>query len=148
MGWMLALVPVGLVIGFLGFYGAIESGLTVTERLAWAPSLGVELTFRLDGFSYLFCLLVTTVGALVMIYANAYLAERAASERARFLTLVLCFMTAMLGTVLADNLLVLFLFWEATSLFSFLLVGFDVESPSARRSALMALPVRISEVRR
>ena len=141
LGWMLAIVPVGLVVGFVSLYWTIESGLTVTERFAWAPSLDVDFTLRLDGFSYLFCLLVTGVGALVVIYADAYLAEREPRERARFLSLVLCFMTAMLGTVLADNLLVLFLFWEATSLFSFLLIGFDVDSASARRSALMALHV-------
>ena len=141
VGWLLALVPAGLFVGFLGFYGTIEAGQTVTERVAWAPSLGVELTFRLDGFAYLFCLLVTGVGALVVIYADAYLVERPPSDRARFLVLILFFMTAMLGTVLADDLVVLFLFWEATSLFSFLLIGFDVDSPSARRSALMALHV-------
>jgi multicomponent Na+:H+ antiporter subunit A len=140
-GWLLALAPAGLFAGFLGLTATIEAGQTVTSRLAWAPSLGVELTLRLDGFAYLFCLLVTGVGALVVIYADAYLVERPASERARFLALILFFMTAMLGTVLADDLLVLFLFWEATSLFSFLLIGFDVDSPSARRSALMALHV-------
>ena len=127
-GWLLALVPVALFGGFLGFHRTIEAGRTVTERLSWAPSLGVELTLRLDGFSYLFCLLVTGVGALVVVYADAYLMERPTSERARFQVLILFFMTAMLGTVLADNLLVLFVFWEATSLFSFLLIGFDVDS--------------------
>ena len=141
VGWLLALVPAALFLGFLSVHGTIEAGQTVTERLAWAPSLGVEFTLRLDGFAFLFCLLVTGVGALVVIYADAYLVERAPSDRARFLALILFFMTAMLGTVLADNLVVLFLFWEATSLFSFLLIGFDVDSPSARRSALMALHV-------
>jgi multicomponent Na+:H+ antiporter subunit A len=141
MGWLLAVVPAGLFAGFLGLEGPIEAGRALTERLTWAPSLGVELTLRLDGFAYLFCLLVTGIGALVVIYADAYLAERPASDRARFISLILFFMTAMLGTVLADNLLVLFVFWEATSLFSFLLIGFDVDSPSARRSALMALQV-------
>jgi multicomponent Na+:H+ antiporter subunit A len=141
VGWLLALVPAALFLGFLNFYGTIEAGRTVTERLAWAPSLGVEFTLRLDGFAFLFCLLVTGVGVLVVIYADAYLVERAPADRARFLALILFFMTAMLGTVLADDLVVLFLFWEATSLFSFLLIGFDVDSPSARRSALMALHV-------
>lgn len=141
LGWLLAIVPAGLFAGFLRSYETIAAGQTVTERLAWAPSLGVELAWRLDGFAYLFCLLVTVVGALVVIYADAYLAERPPAERARFLGLILLFMTAMLGTVLADNLVVLFLFWEATSVVSFLLIGFDVGSPSARRSALMALHV-------
>ena len=140
-GWLLALVPVALFGGFLRLYEIIGSGQTIIERLPWAPSLAVDLTFRLDGFSYLLCLLVTGVGALVVIYADAYLVERLPPDRARFIALILLFMTAMLGTVLADNLLVLFLFWEATSVFSFLLIGFDVDSPSARRSALMAFHV-------
>ena len=140
-GWVLALLPAGLFAAFLGFARTIEAGRTVTEQLAWAPSLGVALTLRLDGFAYLFCLLVTGVGALVVAYAGAYLAERTAADRARFLALILLFMTAMLGAVLADDLLVLFVFWEATSVVSFLLIGFDVDSPSARRSALMSLRV-------
>src|SRR4029079_2009235 len=99
------------------------------------------LSLRLDGFAFLFCLLVTGIGALVVVYAGAYLAERSPRDRARFFTLILLFMTSMLGAVLADDLIVLFLFWEATSILSFLLIGFDAESASARRSALMSLRV-------
>jgi multicomponent Na+:H+ antiporter subunit A len=140
-GWVLALLPAGLFAGFLRLSATIAAGQTVTEGLSWAPSLGVQLTWRLDGFAYLFCLLVTGIGTLVVIYAGAYLTERTAADRARFLVLILLFMTAMLGAVLADDLLVLFVFWELTSLLSFLLIGFDVHSPSARRSALMSLRV-------
>ncbi|MDF1501387.1 hydrogen gas-evolving membrane-bound hydrogenase subunit E [Roseisolibacter sp. H3M3-2] len=140
-GWGLALVPAGLFAAFLGFGPQVAAGRTVTERLAWVPSLGVDFALRLDGFAYLFCLLVTGVGALVVVYAGAYFAERTASDRARFLALLLLFMTAMLGAVLADDLLLLFLFWEMTSVVSFLLIGFDGGSPSARRSALMSLRV-------
>lgn len=109
--------------------------------MAWAPSLGVDLSFRLDGFSYLFCLLITGIGALVVLYAGAYLTEKSPAERRRFLTLILLFMTAMLGAVITDDLIVLFVFWEATSVLSFLLIGFDAGSPSARRAALMSLRV-------
>ncbi len=140
-GWLLALFPAGLFAGFLRFTPLMEGGQVLTERWAWAPSLGIEFTLRLDGFAFLFCLLITGIGTLVVIYAGSYLAERTAADRARFTALIMFFMTAMLGAVLADNLLVLFLFWEATSIVSFLLIGFDVESPSARRSALMALYV-------
>ena len=140
-GWLLALLPAALFAGFLSFSDPIEAGRTIVERVDWAPSLGVSLTLRLDGFAYLFCLLVTGVGALVVVYAGAYFAERSARDRARFITLILFFMTAMLGAVLSDDLLVLFAFWEATSVLSFLLIGFDVDSPSARRSALMSLRV-------
>src|SRR5689334_22469950 len=79
-GWSIAVVPAALFVGFLRFYETIAGGRTVTEQLAWAPSLGVELSFRLDGFAFLFCLLVTGVGTLVVIYADAYLAERTAND--------------------------------------------------------------------
>src|SRR5688500_19193159 len=140
-GWLLALLPVGLFAAFVRFAPAIEAGRVITERWAWAPSLGVDLTLRLDGFALLFCLLITGIGALVVVYAGAYLTEASDSNRARFLALILFFMTAMLGAVLADDLIVLFVFWEATSVLSFLLIGFDADSPHARRSALMALRV-------
>jgi multicomponent Na+:H+ antiporter subunit A len=140
-GWVLALLPAGLFAALLRFAPTIEAGRTVTERWAWAPSLGVDLTLRLDGFALLFCLLITGIGALVVIYAGAYLSEHPVRARARFFVLILLFMTAMLGAVLADNLIVLFLFWEATSVLSFLLIGFDAGSATARRSALMALRV-------
>src|SRR3982751_50823 len=140
-GWLIALLPAGLFAGFLRFTPAIEAGRTITERIAWAPSLGVSLALRLDGFALLFCLLITGIGALVVIYAGDYFTEYSRSDRARFHALILLFMTAMLGAVLADDLIALFVFWEATSIISFLLIGFDVASPSARRSALMALRV-------
>ncbi|HYC33961.1 MAG TPA: hydrogen gas-evolving membrane-bound hydrogenase subunit E [Gemmatimonadales bacterium] len=139
--WILALLPAGLFAAFLGFAPTVEAGRTITERRAWAPSLGVDLALRLDGFALLFCLLITGIGALVVIYAGGYLAEKPVRARARFLTLILLFMTAMLGAVLADDLIVLFLFWEATSVLSFLLIGFDAGSASARRSALMSLRI-------
>ncbi len=140
-GWVLAILPAGLFAAFLGFAPRIEAGQAVSERLAWAPSLGIDLTLRLDGFAFLFCLLITGIGALVVVYAGAYLTEHSPRARARFLALILLFMTAMLGAVLADDLIVLFLFWEATSVISFLLIGFDAGSASARRSALMSLRV-------
>jgi formate hydrogenlyase subunit 3/multisubunit Na+/H+ antiporter MnhD subunit len=130
-GWVLALLPASLFAAFLRFAPTIEAGRTIVERRAWAPSLGVELTLRLDGFALLFCLLVTGIGALVVIYAGPYLSEQPDGARARFLALILLFMTAMLGAVLADDLVVFFLFWEATSVLSFLLIGFDADSPHA-----------------
>ena len=132
-GWVLALLPGSLFAAFLRFAPLIEAGHTITERWVWMPSLRVELALRLDGFALLFTLLITGIGALVVIYAGAYLSEKPAGVRARFFVLILLFMTAMLGAVLADDLIVLFLFWEATSVLSFLLMGFDADSASARR---------------
>lgn len=140
-GWVLALIPAVLFGGFLSLSGAIEAGSVVTSSVAWAPSLGVELALRLDGFSFLFALLITGIGTLVVVYAGDYMSQERDGDRARFNALILLFMTAMLGAVLSDNLIVLFLFWEATSVLSFLLIGFRADSPHARRSALMSLRV-------
>jgi multicomponent Na+:H+ antiporter subunit A len=138
---VLALLPAGLFATLLGLAPTIEAGHAITQTLSWAPSLGVDLSFRLDGFSFLFALLITGIGALVVIYSSAYMSRESNRDRARFFTLILLFMTAMLGAVLSDNLIVVLLFWEATSVLSFLLIGFDAESPSARRAALMSLRV-------
>ncbi len=140
-GWVLALLPAGLFATLLGLAPTIEAGHAITQTLSWAPSLGVDLSFRLDGFSFLFALLITGIGALVVIYSGAYMSRESNRDRARFFTLILLFMTAMLGAVLSDNLIVVLLFWEATSVLSFLLIGFDADSPSARRAALMSLRV-------
>lgn len=140
-GWLLALVPAGLFAAFVSLAPEIEAGRTVTGRVSWAPSLGVDLTLRLDGFSLLFALLITGIGALVIVYAGAYMSEEPGRGRARFFTQLLLFMTAMLGAVLSDNLLVFYFFWEATSIISFLLIGFHAESPHARGAALMSLRV-------
>ena len=140
-GWVLALLPLGLFSAFVRFATDISAGRTITEQWTWSRTLGIELGWRLDGFALLFCLLITGIGALVVIYAGAYMAEETREDRARFQTLILLFMTAMLGAVLADDMIALFLFWEATSVISFLLIGFDAASASARRSALMSLRV-------
>lgn len=140
-GWVLALLPAGLFATFVRLAPSIEAGQTLTDRVAWAPSLGVDLALRLDGFSFLFTLLITGIGSLVVVYAGAYLSEESGGDRARFFTLILLFMTAMLGSVLSDNLLVFYFFWEATSVISFLLIGFHAESEHARSSALMSLRI-------
>jgi multicomponent Na+:H+ antiporter subunit A len=109
-----------------------------TLRLDWVPALGVELAFASDALSRLFLLIAGGIGAAVFLYAPAYLdAHRTRST----ILLLAAFLVAMAGTVLADNLLLLFAFWEATSIISFLLIGYDHEAPEARKSALRALLV-------
>jgi multicomponent Na+:H+ antiporter subunit A len=142
-GWGLAVLPAGLFAIFLSFAPEMSAGLTTSATIPWAETLGIRLAFHLDGFSFLFCLLITGIGTLVVIYSGAYFSEATDRDRARFITLILCFMTAMLGAVMADDLIALYLFWEATSIISFLLIGFDAASPSARRSALMSLRVTV-----
>lgn len=138
-GRVLALLPAALTVYFAARVGLVAQGELVTERLAWAPSLGVELTFYLDGLSLLFALLICGIGALVLVYAGAYL--KGHEQLGRFYLYLLLFMGAMLGLVLAGNLLLLFVFWELTSISSFLLIGFEHEKAEARRAALQALLV-------
>ena len=105
----------------------------------WVPSLGLSLRFRLDGLSLLFGLIVTGVGFLVVAYASAYMAGH--HQTGRFFGLLHAFLISMLGVVTADNLLLLFVFWEATTVFSYLLIGFNHESDEARESARQAILV-------
>jgi multicomponent Na+:H+ antiporter subunit A len=140
-GFVVALLPFGLLAAFVAMAPLVERGWVRGEGWMWAPALGLDFTLRLDGFSFLFCLLITGIGGLVTIYAGGYLTNKSRSERARFFSLILLFMTAMLGTVLADNLLLLILFWEATSILSYLLIGFDHKSARSRRAANMALQI-------
>jgi len=105
----------------------------------WIPTLGVELSVHIDGLSAQFLMLITGVGTLVFIYAGGYLAGD--HRRHRVFTLLSLFMLAMIGAVVSDNLLVLFIFWELTSVLSFLLVGFDHAQESSRKSAQQALLV-------
>ncbi|MEM6788771.1 MAG: monovalent cation/H+ antiporter subunit A [Myxococcota bacterium] len=121
---------------------AARAGLTgpvQIVRLDWMPRLGLSLSLRLDGLSFLFCALVLGIGALVVLYARYYLAED--DRRDRFFAFLLLFMGAMLGLVTAENLLALVVLWELTSVSSFLLVAFKHRQPEARRGARRALSV-------
>jgi len=140
-GWsyIAALVPAVLFIAFTGHFGAVSSGQVVTTSLSWVPSLNVALSLRLDGFGLLFALLITGIGTLVTLYSTAYFSDAPTGQRGRFVFLILIFMTAMLGTVLSDDLIAMFVFWEATSLASFLLIGFEATKAEARRAALQSL---------
>ncbi|MTW21095.1 monovalent cation/H+ antiporter subunit A [Allochromatium palmeri] len=118
---------------------AILEGVTPLQQWSWLPAMGLDLALRCDGLSLLFALLILGMGLLVDLYARYYLPTEA--PRGRFYALLLTFQAAMLGLVLSDNLLLLVLFWELTSLVSFLLIGFDPSTAGARRGARMALLV-------
>jgi len=138
-GYILALLPLGLT-GFFGlFFRSVTVGDAYHTSQAWAPSLGLNLSFTLDGLSLLFALLVNGMGALVLVYARDYLSGH--PQLGRFYAFLLLFMASMLGLVLAGNLLALFVFWELTSLSSYFLIGFNHDRPQARASALQALLV-------
>jgi multicomponent K+:H+ antiporter subunit A len=118
---------------------AVFGGEVLRWSVPWVPSLGLDFGFRIDGLAWLFALLVTAIGALVVLYAAWYL--DAADPAPRFYAFLLLFMGAMLGLVLADNLILLVVFWELTSLSSFLLIGYWTHRADAREGARMALAV-------
>ncbi len=138
------LVPLLAAVPMAGFYWLalqapiILAAQPIAESYTYLPQLGVRFSFWLDGLSLLFGFMVLGVGALVVVYAGGYLADEPDILRGRFFAYLQLFMGAMLGVVLADNIFSLFIFWELTSLSSFLLIAFS-GTPLARRHALQAL---------
>lgn len=140
-GWGSAVIPVGLFAAFFSLVDKVARGTVIAESVPWVPSVGINFALKLDGFSLMFVLLITGIGALVVIYSGAYFSDQPPEVGARFIALIILFMSAMLGTVLADDLITLFVFWEMTSLTSFMLIGFESEKSQARTSALQSLLV-------
>jgi multicomponent K+:H+ antiporter subunit A len=132
-------VTLGSIVLLLQGAPAVFAGESVMNFWPWVPDIGLNLGFRLDGLSLMFALLITGIGVLIIIYAYYYLAPE--DSPAKFYSLMMLFMAAMLGVVLSDNLLLLVVFWELTSLSSFLLVGFWSHRPDARAGARQALAV-------
>lgn len=122
-----------------GLYPFVTSGGVLRYDIAWLPELGLNFTLRMDGFAWLFTVLVTAFGVLVVLYARYYMA--AEDPVPRFLALFLAFMGSMLGVVLSGNLILLAVFWELTSIVSFLLIGYWHHNAHARDGARMALTI-------
>jgi multicomponent K+:H+ antiporter subunit A len=120
-------------------YPAVHRGAVLRTGVEWIPTLGLDFTLRMDGYTWLFTMLVTGIGFLVALYARYYMSP--ADPVPRFFAFLLAFMGAMLGIVLSGNLIQLVFFWELTSLFSFLLIGYWHHNASARDGARMALIV-------
>lgn len=135
VGKILCALPAAWCAWFVGQ----ASGAEQVWSAPWVPELGLTLSFRLDGLGALFAVLITGIGALVVLYTEGYRKGKAGSER--LYALLLLFMASMLGVVLADDALLLFVFWELTSVTSFLLIGFESEREVARRGAIQALIV-------
>ncbi|MCL4697483.1 MAG: monovalent cation/H+ antiporter subunit A [Burkholderiaceae bacterium] len=134
-----AFVALVVAVQLATLYPEIAAGQVVSERLTWLPSLGIDIVVRLDGFAWMFAMLVSGIGLLVIVYARYYLSP--ADPAARFYSLLLGFMGAMLGVVVSGNLVQLVVFWELTSVFSFLLIGYWTHRKDARRGARMAFTV-------
>ncbi len=117
----------------------VMDGGVLRQEIPWLPQFGVNLVIRMDGFAWMFAMLVLGIGALVVLYARYYMSS--ADPVPRFFAFLLAFMGAMVGVVLSGNLIQLAFFWELTSLFSFLLIGYWHHRQDARRGARMALVV-------
>ena len=139
--WAVA-VALATAVPLALLFPEIRDGGVVAERLPWLPSLGIDIVVRIDGFAWMFAMLVTGIGVLVVLYARYYLSPE--DPAARFYSLLLGFMGSMLGIVVSGNLVQLVLFWELTSVFSFLLIGYWHHRQDARRGARMAFTVTAS----
>ncbi|WOS63681.1 putative monovalent cation/H+ antiporter subunit A [Sinorhizobium fredii] len=137
--WALALAPATIFLHFLRFLPDVASGEIVTGGYAWIPSFNVSFSWLIDGLSLTFVLLISGIGALIVLYSGGYL--KGHPQQGRFFSFILMFMGSMQGLVVSDSFLMLFVFWELTSITSFLLIGFDHGREAARRAALQALVV-------
>src|SRR5690606_34051458 len=131
-----ALIPTLIL---LGFTGRVMSGEVIRFSSMWMKPLGIKFSLYLDVLSLIFALIVSVIGFLVLLYSRAYFKGK--PESGRFLSLIHFFMGAMLGIVLAGDLITLFVFWELTTFCSYLLIGFDREDAEARSAAFQALAI-------
>ncbi|MBW7866233.1 MAG: putative monovalent cation/H+ antiporter subunit A [Candidatus Hydrogenedentes bacterium] len=137
--WLLAALPAALFAFFLTLLPAAGRGEPAAALLEWVPSLGVTLSFRADGLALLFALLISGIGVLVTLYSGGYLHGH--PMLGRWYLFLFAFMASMLGVVLSDNVYLLFVFWELTSVTSYLLIGFNHDEEKSRAAALQALLV-------
>ncbi|MEM9709537.1 MAG: hydrogen gas-evolving membrane-bound hydrogenase subunit E [Pseudomonadota bacterium] len=137
VGIVPVLFALALFFGFLSLGPEIAQGGRYFWVYEWIPSQGITLSFMVDGLSLTFGLLISGIGALVLLFSNTYLAGH--PQYGRFALFLTAFMVAMLGLVLADDLILLFVFWELTTVTSYLLIGFSHEAGKSRRNALQAL---------
>ncbi|GAB2669285.1 monovalent cation/H+ antiporter subunit A [Arenimonas aestuarii] len=137
--WLAGLAPVAGLVLLALMTPDVMSGEGVRSLVPWIPAMGLDLSLRLDGLAWMFAGLVLGIGALIVLYASYYL--DANDSMPRFLAFLLLFMGAMLGMVIAGNLVLLAVFWELTSISSFLLIGFWNHRQDARDGARMALAI-------
>ena len=132
-------ITAGVVIYFIFQFNAVTSGEVITEFYEWSPSLQLNLSFYLDGLSLFFALLISLFGFLILLYALKYM--KGYPKEGWFFGYLMLFMCAMLGVVLSANLISLFVFWELTSLSSFLLIGFNSTEDDSKWGARQAFLV-------
>ncbi|WP_104198386.1 Na+/H+ antiporter subunit A [Cryobacterium sp. M15] len=138
--YLIALLPAGAFAYTLTQTATVTAGGAVTQSIPWIPQLGISLSFRVDTLAWLLALVVTGIGALVLVYCARYFTDQEPSL-GRFAALLLAFAGTMYGLVTADDLLIMFMFWEITSVLSYLLIGHYTHKRESRGAALQALIV-------
>lgn len=142
IGWFVLLFPLVLFINLARFIPAVARGETIQSTFEWIPSANIHFTTYLDGLSLIFGLLITGVGSLVILYSIYYLSSR--ESLSHFYVYLLMFMGAMLGVVFSDNMMVLYVFWELTSISSFLLIAFWYHRKQSRYGAQKSMLITVS----
>ncbi|MGY9045916.1 MAG: monovalent cation/H+ antiporter subunit A [Rhodobacterales bacterium] len=132
-------VTLTALVGLLSNLPALLRGEVIEARIDWLPALGMNMNLMMDGLGAFFACLILGIGLLIIAYARSYLSRE--DNMGSFFTYLLLFQGAMVGIVLSDNILVLLVFWELTSLSSFLLIGYWKHLPEGRQGARMALTV-------
>ena len=138
--WLSGVIAISCAVLAAVNYPAISSGEVIQYSTTWIPgALPIDFNLRMDGYSWLFCMLITLMGALIVLYARYYLSPQ--DPVPRFFSFFLMFMGSMLGVVMSGNLIQLVVFWEMTSLTSFMLIAYWNHRLDARRGARMSLTV-------
>lgn len=137
--WLAGLITVAGFAIAIKLYPSVADGGVVRQEFEWLPELGLNFTLRVDGFAWLFTMLVMGIGFLIVLYARYYMSPQ--DPVPRFFSFLLGFTGAMQGVVISGNLIVLAIFWELTSIFSFLLIGYWHHKEAARDGARMALTI-------
>jgi multicomponent Na+:H+ antiporter subunit A len=147
VGWLgrraflvLAAVPAAAVVWALSLTSRVQHGHGPTEVVDWIPSLGLQLAFRLDTLGWLMTVVVGGVGALVLVYCSGYF-RAGAQGLGRFAAVFVAFAGSMLGLVLSDDMLLMFVFWELTTVTSYLLIGHYADRKPSRRAAMQAIVI-------
>ncbi len=135
-----ALAPASAAIYALASTPHVLAGDGPTQNIPWIPALGIHLSFHMDTLSWLMLLIVGGIGAGVLIYCSAYFSPNA-QGLGRFSAVLTAFAGAMVGLVLADDMMLLFMFWELTTVFSYLLIGHYFDRKASRRAAMQAIMV-------
>jgi len=141
-GWFVLAVPLILFIYYISFIKMTMEGNVAVSEIPWIPSLGISFVSYIDGLSLLFTLLITGIGSLVVLYSIFYL-DKKREQLNNFYVYLLMFMTAMLGIVQSDNVISLYLFWELTSISSFLLIGYWYTRDGSRFGALKSMMITV-----